>query len=84
MSDAHKSGNYPSQEDFILLLEDLRRRIERLLRRDERPLETDSPFLREAMLALTQRWRRIEKADAPPEPESPSSKEPSDDGEPPP
>jgi hypothetical protein len=88
MSDTPKPEDYPSQEDFILLLQDLRRRIERLLQRDGRPPETDSPLLREAVLAITQRWRRShdrkQTADAPPEPESPSPKEPSNDEEPPP
>jgi hypothetical protein len=95
VSDTPKPENYPSQEDFILLLQDLRRRIERLLQRDGRPPETDSPLLREAVLAITHGWRRgldreqesldgIEKADIPPEPESPSPKDPGDDDEPPP
>jgi hypothetical protein len=93
VSNTPKPEDPPSQEDFILLLQDLRRRIERLLQRDGRAPETDSPLLREAVLAITQRWRsgrsceqeprgETEKPDAPPEPESPFSREPSDDDEP--
>jgi len=71
VSDTSKPRDSPSQEDFILLLQDLRRRIDRLLRRDGRPQETESPLLREAVRALTQR-RRSGGGPGPDDEEAPS------------
>jgi hypothetical protein len=92
VSDGPEPVEHPSKQDLVRLLEALRGRIEELLQRHGCAPEPASTLLREAVLALTHRWNRvrdreqwlldrIEKAAR--RPMKPSSKEPSDDEEPP-